>query len=89
VVTEACVCAGKTLTAECAGALTARQIVDLYLVLAPLPGGRWLRQLTRRHPEHAPTLSAGAQLWARVGSKERVQVLLAQRGACQPGSRAP
>lgn len=49
--------------------LTPRQLVALYLVLAPVPGGRWLRQLVRRHPDQAAALRRASWRWARAGSK--------------------
>ena len=51
-------------------ALTPRQLVALYLVLAPVPGGRWLRRLVRRHPAEAATLRQASRRWARAGSKQ-------------------
>ena len=52
-----------------AAALTPQQLVTLYLVLAPVPGGRWLRRLVRRHPAEAETLRQASRRWARAGSK--------------------
>jgi hypothetical protein len=51
--------------------LTPRQLVALYLVLAPLPGGRWLRRLVRRHPAQATALREASRVWVQAGSKQR------------------
>lgn len=59
-----------TMTAAaCTAVLTPRQLVALYLVLAPVPGGRWLRRLVRRHPDQAAGLRRASRQWARAGSK--------------------
>lgn len=53
--------------------LTPRQLVVLYLVLAPVPGGRWLQRLVRRHPDQAAALRRISRQWARAGSKHALR----------------